>query len=139
MNDGYSGDLNPQQAWDFMKENPDAVLVDVRTPAEFHYIGIPRLDALGKTPILIPLINEQHTQNPNFIENLKDDVRDANTPILFLCRSGGRSRQAAMMAHLQGFSTCYNIAEGFEGDLDANHHRGTINGWKQRELPWKQT
>jgi rhodanese-related sulfurtransferase len=78
------------------------------------------------------------TVNPDFPNRLAETVPSRTTPLLFLCRSGARSRAAAMALTAEGYSRCFNIAEGFEGNLDANRHRGQVGGWKAAGLPWVQ-
>ncbi|MHA1113507.1 MAG: rhodanese-like domain-containing protein, partial [Alphaproteobacteria bacterium] len=60
-------------------------------------------------------------------------------PTLFLCRSGARSMAAAMAMTALGHTDCRNIVEGFEGDLNGDHHRGEASGWKAAGLPWEQS
>lgn len=139
MDTGYKGDLTPQAAWELLKNNQTAILVDVRTLAEFRFVGMVRLEELGKKAIYIPWVNEVGEQNGEFASTLKAHISDFNTPILFLCRSGGRSQHAAIRTTYLGFMNCYNILEGFEGDLDQDSHRGTAAGWKYAGLPWKQS
>jgi rhodanese-related sulfurtransferase len=137
----YAGDISAQEAWRVLSENPDAVLVDVRTRAEWSYVGVADLGPLGKEPLLVEWQSfPSMSVNPGFADDvaraLGDDRRDA--PVLFLCRSGARSRAAAVAMTAQGFVQSYNIAGGFEGDLDDHRHRGGRNGWKASGLPWVQ-
>ena len=135
----YAGDLTPQQTWEMLSENSRAQLVDVRTDAEFAYVGNPDLSDLGKE------VRQVYWQifpamdvNPDFVAQVKDVGFDKDTPLLFLCRSGVRSKHAAEALTAAGFTACYNVAGGFEGDKDPQGHRGTGNGWKVDGLPWKQ-
>ncbi len=135
----YAGDLTPQQTWEMLSENSRAQLVDVRTDAEFAYVGNPDLSDLGKE------VRQVYWQifpamdvNPDFVAQVKDAGFDKDTPLLFLCRSGVRSKYAAEALTAAGFTACYNVAGGFEGDKDPQGHRGTGNGWKVDGLPWKQ-
>jgi rhodanese-related sulfurtransferase len=135
----YAGDIMPTQAWDMLAKNPKAVLVDVRTDAEFSYVGNPDLSHLGKQALRVywkvfPTMN----LNPDFVAEVEKSGVAKDTPLLFLCRSGVRSRDAAIAMTAAGFKECYNVAGGFEGDKDATGHRGTINGWKVDGLPWEQ-
>jgi rhodanese-related sulfurtransferase len=139
MADDYAGDVPPKQAWDILSKDKDAVLVDVRTDAEWLFVGLPDLAALGKEAVRIawqtyPGMN----LNPDFVEAVKAAAPKKDAQILFLCRSGQRSKSAAIALTQVGYSRCYNIAEGFEGDKDANAHRSTVGGWKFAGLPWKQ-
>ena len=62
-----------------------------------------------------------------------------DAPLYFICRSGNRSRQAAMLATDAGYSRAFNIEFGFEGRLGPNRHRGTAGSWKAEGLPWVQS
>lgn len=135
----YAGDISPRQAWDILTNEPAAVLIDVRTPAEWNYVGIPDLGGLGKKPLFIPwLFFPSMELNGQFAEHLETAHLAPEAPLLFICRSGARSRSAAIEMTARGYSRCYNIASGFEGDPDQARHRGTINGWKVEGLPWLQ-
>jgi len=131
----YKGDILPQQAYQRLQENPRAVLVDVRTDAEWNYVGIPAIEGLVRIPWQFFPTGER---NENFIADIKTANIEKDQEILFLCRSGVRSANAAILLTQAGFSDCYNVAEGFEGDKDANGHRGTVGGWKRANLPWVQ-
>lgn len=135
----YAGDLDPAKAWERLSVDSGATLIDVRTTAEWSYVGIPDISSLDKE--MIKLDWKQFpamTINPNFVNDLCSRGFDIEQPLLFLCRSGVRSRDAAIAMTRAGFRRCYNIAEGFEGDRDDAKHRGTLSGWKQRGLPWIQ-
>lgn len=138
----YAGDVTPAEAWRVLRENPDAVLVDVRTRAEWSFVGLPDLAAAGKEPVLMEWqLFPTMALNPGFAADLSSALGQTRkeAPVLFLCRSGARSRAAAIAMAGVGFSRCYNIAGGFEGDLDASKHRGEQNGWKACGLPWVQS
>ena len=135
----YAGDLDPKEAWEILCLEPDAALIDVRTTAEWSYVGVPDLSSIDKE--MIKLDWKQFpgmTINPNFVDELCARELDADQTLLFLCRSGVRSKDAAIAMTRAGFRRCYNIAEGFEGDRDDAKHRGTVGGWKRRGLPWAQ-
>ena len=135
----YAGDKTPQETWEALADASGAVLVDVRTDAEFAYVGVPDLAGLGKETKFAPwVLFPGGDANPNFMEQLKAAQPDPEKPVLFLCRSGVRSRFAAAAATLAGYTNCYNILEGFEGDKDPDGHRGTVGGWKVAGLPWTQ-
>lgn len=137
---GYAGDLSPTEAWALLKSDAGAVLIDVRTKAEFVFVGIPDLSGIDKEPLMVPWKTfPTMEQNPNFAQQIATECTDKNAPLLFLCRSGGRSREAAIAMTKAGFSRCYNIATGFEGDADAQRHRNTVGGWRRDGLPWVQT
>ncbi|KAA0918759.1 rhodanese-like domain-containing protein [Dietzia sp. ANT_WB102] len=138
MND-YAGDLPPRQAWDLLASDPDAVLVDVRTSAEWQWVGGADLSELGKRTLGIEWMMSSGEPNPRFLEQLGEAGVAPEAPVLFLCRSGGRSAAAAQAATAAGFGSAYNVAEGFEGDPDDDGHRGSINGWKVAGLAWRQS
>jgi len=126
----YAGALLPAEAHRLMQVG--ARLVDVRTQPELLYVGrVPGALALewqtypGNQP------------NPQFLEELAA-LTDKDEPLMFLCRSGGRSHAAAQAATQAGWRECYNVLEGFEGDRDEAQHRGTVGGWRKAGLPWVQ-
>lgn len=137
---GYAGDILPQDAWDILETRPDAVLVDVRTRPEWSFVGLPDLGVLSKQPHLISWqIYPEMGINSRFVEEVSALGMAPDAPILFLCRSGGRSRAAAIAMTSNGYRACYNIEGGFEGDPDQLRHRGRVNGWKASGLPWVQS
>jgi rhodanese-related sulfurtransferase len=137
---GYAGDVSVDEAWRLLAEDPSAVLVDVRTMAEWMYVGTPDLTSIAKTPLLIEWQTfPDRSLNPQFLAELSRSVADKDATVLFLCRSGARSASAAMMATDKGYARSYNVAEGFEGDPDRARHRGTTGGWKAKGLPWVQS
>ena len=139
-------DVLPHDVWEQLKSEPNTALVDVRTQAEWAFVGLPDLHSLEKDVILVEwLTYPAMSVHRNFADELflkfGDRIPDS---IFFICRSGVRSLSAANevadFARGSGHTTrCYNVAEGFEGDLDAERHRGSLNGWKKRGLPWRQT
>jgi rhodanese-related sulfurtransferase len=137
---GYAGDVAPTTAWKILSEQPGALLVDVRTRPEWNYVGLPDLAEIGKRPALLEWQMFPDMQpNPDFVSALSGAVADKDTPLLFLCRSGARSAAAAKAMTAAGYSTCLNVADGFEGPLDAHARRGVSAGWKATGLPWRQT
>jgi len=135
----YAGDVSSKEAWDALSRDPEAVLVDVRTDAEWAYVGLPDLSELGKIPILVPWQSFPDMQvNSSFTEEIvAKGVRPEQT-VFLICRSGQRSRHAAMALTAAGFSRCFNVSDGFEGGHDPERHRGTVEGWKAAGLPWTQ-
>jgi rhodanese-related sulfurtransferase len=128
----YGGALTPAEAHEVWRNAPGAKLVDVRTRAEWDYVGrIP-----GAVEIEI-VTYPGGRPNPGFMAELESKV-DKAAPVLFICRSGGRSHNAAMLAAQAGY-TAYNVLEGFEGDRDAGGHRNTVGGWRIAGLPWSQS
>ena len=139
----YAGDIECREAWDILKADPKAQLVDVRTMAEWNFVGLPDLSALERRVLTVEWQSyPSMAANPDFVEQTSELLAGAGAgpddAVLFLCRSGGRSRAAAIAMTKAGFSRAYNIAGGFEGDPDAHHHRGQRNGWKVADLPWRQ-
>ncbi len=127
------------EAWEALEKNPDAVLVDVRTDAEWNFVGISDLSSLDKSSVLISWqIYPSMQINSEFVAMMQQQGIGTTDPVYFLCRSGVRSRAAAEKATAEGYQACYNIAGGFEGDRDQNNHRGRLNGWKAAGLPWIQ-
>ena len=140
MNDGsYAGDISPKEAWDILEKDPKAVLVDVRTHAEWAYVGLPDVSSLGKDLKMISwVLFPKGEINSEFIDDLEDQVPDRDATVLFLCWSGVRSIAAAQAATQAGYAKSFNILTGFEGDKDGAQHRGTVGGWKVAGLPWVQ-
>lgn len=137
---GYAGDVTPAVAWKILGELKDAILIDVRTRAEWNYVGVPDLAGLDKKPGLVEWQVFPGMQvNPDFVGALSEALADKEVPLLFLCRSGVRSVAAAKAMAAAGYSTCLNVADGFEGPLDAQGKRGATRGWKAAGLPWRQT
>ena len=136
---GYTGDVTSKEAWEVLSREPEAVLVDVRTDAEWAFVGLPDLSKLEKSPILVPWQTFPDMRiNPNFAEEVgAKGVRREQT-VFLICRSGQRSRQAAMALSDAGYGPCFNVSDGFEGGHDAERHRGTTEGWKAAGLPWTQ-
>lgn len=135
----YAGDVTPSEAWSALTQNETSQLVDVRTQAEWAFSGIPSLDTIQKTVKTISWkFYPQFNVNPDFIAQLEAAVPDKTTPLYFLCKTGGRSTDAAIAATKAGYQHCFNIEGGFEGDINSNHQRGQVNGWKASRLPWQQ-
>lgn len=127
----YTGALTPQEAFELMqKDTANIVLVDVRSQAE--------LDLVGRVP------NATHIEwafypgmiaNAAFATQLQSQLNPQKT-LIFMCRTGGRSHNAAVVAQQLGYGQVYNMLEGFEGEANAAKQRTRINGWKQADLPW---
>lgn len=138
MTNLYMADIPPSQAWDMLQKK-DVYLVDVRTNVEWKFIGQPNLDSVNKNIISLEWRSLPDMQvNPNFADRLIKEIPNKDAHILFLCRTGGRSAEAAVKMTELGYKNCYNIVNGFEGELDHNSHRGITNGWKASNLPWRQ-
>jgi len=129
----YNGALLPEEAYQLCRDAPGAKIVDVRTRAE--------LDWVGRIPgaVEIELLSYPGSRpNPGFLAALEQQV-DKEAMVMFICRSGGRSHNAAMLAMQAGYTESYNVLEGFEGDKDAQGHRNTKGGWRKAGLPWIQS
>jgi rhodanese-related sulfurtransferase len=128
----YKGALMPQEAFQILSLAPRSRLVDVRTRAEWDWVG--------RVPGAVEIEWNQYpggVRNPHFLVEFKRQI-DPEALVMFLCRSGIRSDGAARLATESGYSDCYNILEGFEGDKDADEHRGRLGGWRHAGLPWLQ-
>ncbi|TBW41239.1 rhodanese-like domain-containing protein [Siculibacillus lacustris] len=140
----YDGDVTPLEAWNALASVPASVLVDVRTRAEWSWVGVPQLAAVAKQPITLEWqVYPSMAENPDFVAVLDAALVKAgfahDVPIYFLCRSGVRSRKAAIAMTAAGWSRCRNISDGFEGPPDPDGHRGAVAGWKASGLPWNQS
>ena len=134
----YAGDVAPEQAFSALQADPDAVLVDVRTRAEWTYVGLPDLAALGRRAVLVEWQRfPDGSLNDRFVDELREAGVAPGVPVYFLCRSGVRSAAAAEAATVAGLGPAYNVAQGFEGPLD-EHGRRSLAGWKISGLPWRQ-
>ena len=136
---GYAGDVTADEAWHLLNDDPDAVLVDVRTRAEWMFVGIPDLAAAGKEPALVQWqVFPAMSENPNFGDELAAKGATLDKALLFICRTANRSPQAARAMTARGCRRCYVVSGGFEGPPDGDKHRGTRDGWKAAGLPWVQ-
>lgn len=125
--------LAPKEAFEFLKVNPDAVLIDVRSEMEYLFVGHPK-DAL-----LIPWQDGEYFDlNPDFLGHVRK-ASSVNRPVVLICRSGKRSAIAGEFLEKHGLPDVYNVLHGFEGDLDMQRRRSTVNGWRFEGLPWEQT
>lgn len=133
--------LTPQQAWDMIHDDPRAVLVDIRSSMEYLFVGHPQ------GAVHIAWIDEPDwVVNPDFVTEIRqlmlggvateEDSEEA--PVILICRSGKRSKEAGDLLIENGFHRVYHVDEGFEGERDENHHRSTLGGWRFRGLPWEQ-
>ena len=133
--------LTPMESYQLLQDDPRAVLIDVRSNMEFLFVGHPR------GAIHIPWMDEPDWEiNPHFVADVRKvmlggvacDDPDKCPPVLLICRSGKRSLEAARELLDHGFKRVYNVSEGFEGELDDDHHRSTLGGWRFHDLPWEQ-
>lgn len=142
--DGYAGDVDVSAAFKVLSDQDNSALVDVRTRAEWSFVGVPDLRPIGKESVFV----EWQSFPPappvkDFVGELaaifSQKKLDQKASIYFLCRSGARSQSAAIAMTQAGFAHCYNVLGGFEGPIDEDGHRGTMSGWKAAGLPWIQT
>lgn len=139
----YGGDISPGEAMSLLETSEHATLVDVRTRPEWSFVGVPDLSELGREPVFLEWQSYPGMGvNDQFVTELDRELQSRGTPrdapILFLCRSGARSRSAAQALTKAGYARCLNIAGGFEGGPDPSGHRGMLEGWKAQALPWTQ-
>ncbi|CAD7852392.1 MAG: Rhodanese-related sulfurtransferase [Olavius algarvensis Gamma 1 endosymbiont] len=129
--------LPPQQAWQMLQDDPQAILVDIRSTMEYLFVGHPA-DALH-----VPWVDEPDWMvNPDFETEIRKLLPGGDAspgaPVILICRSGRRSLDAGKVLLEGGLRDIFHIDEGFEGELDEHHHRSTTGGWRFRGLPWGQ-
>ena len=135
--------VDVEATWQALESRARSQLIDVRTRAEWAYVGIPDLGSLGKRPVLIEWQTfPDQSIDPRFAERLAGELKalgvEPDDDLFFICRSGGRSLAAAKAMAAMGCRACHNVAGGFEGPLNTERHRGTVGGWKAAGLPWLQ-
>ena len=130
----YAGAVTPQEAFALLQSDPRVKLVDVRTNAERDWIGRPAIPEAQHGAVQWTLY-PGGAPNPDFATQLQQTA-DKEDVVLFLCRSGVRSRHAARVATELGYTDAFDILEGFEGDRDGEGHRKTVGGWCKAGLPW---
>ncbi|WP_419897907.1 rhodanese-like domain-containing protein [Roseomonas sp. USHLN139] len=132
-------DITPRATWEALRSDPEAALIDVRTNAEWNFVGFPDLSEAGKEPLMISWqVFPSMQVNTAFADHLRKAGLTPLHKLYFLCRSGARSLAAAQAAQAAGFAQSFNISDGFEGPPDAEGHRGQVAGWKAEGLPWRQ-
>lgn len=140
----YAGDVTPQDAWATLEGDEASALVDVRTVAEWTFVGVPELGDVGKRALLKEWQSYPSGQvDAAFVDKVGSELSAAglskDAPVFFLCRSGARSQAAAAAMAAAGWSRCFNVVGGFEGPPNAERHRGSTAGWKADGLPWSQS
>lgn len=142
MSESKIKQISPQQGWEILQDDQHAVLLDVRTSVEYEYVGHP-LNAMHIPWKEAPDWNVDtgfaNKVREALVKQSSSELDPRDTNILLICRSGKRSQAAAEELDRQGFNHLYNIEDGFEGDLDKNRHRNTVNGWRVEGLPWEQS
>ena len=141
---GYAGDILAIDAYALLEGDSTSVLIDVRTQAEWTYVGTPDIQAVGKTPLFLEWQSyPSMAVDANFTARLEALLQskgvERGASLVFLCRSGARSRHAATAMTSVGWSRGFNVSDGFEGALDGSRRRGAASGWKAGGLPWTQT
>ena len=136
--------VDVETTWQSLATRPRSQLIDVRTRAEWTYVGIPDLRSIGKRAVLIEWQTfPDQAVDPRFAERLASELKalgvQADDDLYFICRSGSRSLAAAKAMAAAGYQACHNVACGFEGPLDDERHRGSVMGWKASGLPWLQS
>jgi len=121
--------LTPVETYEALQANPNALLIDTRTEIEFYYVGHP-VGAIN--------IEWNTAVNPHFAEQVLRMAGRKDRPIILICRSGKRTLDAGAALEAHGFTNIANVLEGFEGELDNEHHRSTVGGWRKQGLPWRQ-
>ena len=136
----YAGDISAAEAWERLRNDPRAQLVDVRTMAEWNFVGVPDLAPLNRRVHCVEWQNfPTGAPNPQFTAQAGQALgADKTQTVLLICRSGARSRAAAIALTRAGYEKAFNVAGGFEGDIDDEGHRGNVTGWKASGLPWRQ-
>ena len=124
--------FEPKEAFDFLKQNPNAIFIDCRSEMEFLFVGHP----VGAHHVAWNELPDWEI-NQHFVGQVKK-ISSINRPVVLICRSGNRSVDAGEALEAAGFTDVYNVLEGFEGHLDDDHHRGTHGGWRFEGLPWEQ-
>lgn len=142
MSTPYSGDVTVGACWEAVSQQADAFLIDVRTSAEWTYVGFPRLPASERQLFQEWQVFPSMAVDPRFAEKVAARIAELGgseaSKLYFLCRSGVRSMASAAALTAAGFQHCYNVLDGFEGPPDDEGHRGTTAGWKAADLPWAQ-
>ena len=141
--DAVVDDVSVLDVWKRMESDTAAQLVDVRTKPEWAFVGVPDVSRLGRRVLMVEWQTFPDSRvDPVFTERLTGLLTEAgvktDADIFFICRTGGRSRMAAEAMTGAGYARCHNVAEGFEGPLDTDRHRGNLAGWKSAGLPWVQ-
>ena len=141
MSDQKPGNLTPKQAYQLLHDDPRAVLIDIRSNMEFLFVGHP------KGAVHVPWIDEPDWEvNPHFVTEVRQvmlggvvcEGQEGCAPVILICRSGKRSLDAGKKLLEAGLKEIYHVDEGFEGELDDDHHRSAVGGWRFHGLPWEQ-
>lgn len=138
--DAPVGEVTSAEAFEALRNDASARLVDVRTRAEWTFVGVPLTGESDRATIFIEWQRYPTMDvDPRFPEELARACPDKAAPLYFICRSGARSLAAAELATSLGYERCYNVVDGFEGPPDPSGQRGRVAGWKAAGLPWRQS
>lgn len=140
----FAGNVSVDEAWRVLQQDEKSILIDVRTKAEWAFVGVPDLSSAGKKLIGVEWQSYPTMElNAEFVSRVTQAANDCGASgdanVFVICRSGARSMAAAIALSEAGFTVVHNVAGGFEGDLDGGRHRGRSNGWKASGLPWSQS
>lgn len=134
LNLPYAGALLPKEAYALARQVPGARIVDVRTQAEWDFVG-----RIPGAVLIQWSTYPGGARNSGFVQQLAETIGRTQAPLMFICRSGHRSHHAAAAAAAAGFPQCYNVLEGFEGERNARGQRSSVGGWRLAGLPWEQS
>mgnify|MGYP001564761144 FL=1 len=127
--------LEPKRAFEFLKQDSNALFIDCRSEMEYLFVGHP-------AGALHVAWNDgpDWDVNPHFVGQVKKlaGTNHAMRPIVLICRSGNRSQEAGAALERAGFTSVFNVVHGFEGELNDHHRRNALAGWRFEGLPWEQ-
>ena len=136
--------INSKEAFDLLREDKNAVLIYVRTKKEHLAVGIPDLLSIGKETVIIEWKNSIFSgSGKRFLNDFNENLSfDQKAKYIFICRSGIRSKFAALTVEESFFSgnynnMCFNVEDGFEGLAQPLGYPQKPTGWKNLGLPWK--
>ena len=140
----YAGDVSADEVWRVLQQDKNALLIDVRTKAEWTFVGLPDVSSVDKETVCVEWQTFPSMDlNAGFLAGVKQAVEargvSNDTNLFVICRSGARSQSASVALTAAGFGKAHNVAGGFEGDLNNDRHRGHATGWKAMGLPWRQS
>lgn len=134
----YAGEVSSAEAFERLKAGNNSVLLDVRTRPEWQFVGVPDLRGIGKQTLFLSWQDYPDMAiRDDFVDAVRAEGIAPDQEIFVICRSGARSRSAAIALTAAGF-IAWNVSDGFEGPLDGGGHRGREVGWKAADLPWVQ-
>ena len=131
--------ISSRECFEKLSIEVNSQLIDVRTKPEWIYVGVPDLSSINKKVIFVSWQVYPEMGTNKFFENqiLESNIKKDDN-LYFICRSGQRSHDAAKFLDSRSFSNCFNVIDGFEGNLNHERQRASIDGWQFNKLPWKQ-